>query len=58
MGKPWPVPRTPPPEQPHLNVVVSRDLHARVMKAARRMEQSAGAYVRMALLEKLDRDGK
>lgn len=57
MGMVRKVPR-PQPEQPRLNVAVSRDLHARVGKAARRMEQSIGAYVRMALLEKLDRDGR
>jgi|HubBroStandDraft_5_1064220.scaffolds.fasta_scaffold1404960_2 hypothetical protein len=57
MGMIRPVPR-PQPEQPRLNVVVSQGLHDRVMKAAKRMEQSAGAYVRMALLEKLERDGR
>jgi hypothetical protein len=57
MGMIRPVPK-PAPEQPRLNVAVSKNLHDQVMKAARRMEQSAGAYVRMALLEKLERDAR
>lgn len=57
MGMVRRVPR-PQPEQPRLNVVVSQNLHEQVTRAARRMEQSVGAYVRMALLEKLERDAR
>jgi hypothetical protein len=47
-----------PPEMPRVTAAVSVRLLDRVNKAARKMEQSVASYTRMALLEKLERDGQ
>jgi len=44
-------------EPPRLNITISRRLNERLLAAARRLDQSVAAYVRLALVEKLDRDG-
>lgn len=44
------------PVQPELHLTVSRDLHRRVAEAAKRIEQPMTGWIRMAIIEKLERD--
>jgi hypothetical protein len=46
------------PGMPELHVSVSTGLHQRVWQASRKAEQSVSAWVRMAILEKLEREGR
>jgi predicted transcriptional regulator len=55
MGK-TPLNVSSPPRLPAVRV--SSDLLRRVVVAARALDQPMAAYVRMALLEKLDRDAR
>jgi predicted HicB family RNase H-like nuclease len=43
---------------PELQVAVSASLHQRVWAAAKSAEQSMAGWVRMAILEKLEREGR
>jgi hypothetical protein len=47
-----------PPVLPEVRVTMTVNLRDRVNAAAKRMEQSAAAWVRLAIVEKLERDAR